>query len=66
MLSIYFHNDGSSPDNETGNYDVFTKINTELIYTGHLEGHVRGDWRDLIIEFACQLELEQSKENKNV
>ena len=63
MLVIYFHNNGTSPTSETGNYDIVVKINAQEIYVDHLEGHTRGDFRDLIIEWANQLQLEQWKEN---
>ena len=63
MLSVYFHNTGTTPTNETGSYDIFIKVNGEQIADDHIEDVPRGDWRDLIIEWACQLQLDQHKEN---
>jgi hypothetical protein len=62
MLLITFHND-STGTTEIGNYDVVTKVNYTTIWTGRLEEVPRGDWRDMIIELAYQLQLEQHKEN---
>ena len=63
MLTIYFHNNGTTPTNETGSYDIFIKVNGEQIADDHIEDVPRGDWRDLIIKWACQLQLDQHKEN---
>ena len=62
MLLITFHNDNTGTT-ETGNYDVIVKINYQTVYSGRLEGCERGDWRDMIISWANQLQLEQYKEN---
>jgi hypothetical protein len=64
MLAIYFHNNGTTPTNETGSYDIYVKINGDQIYTGRIKDVPRGDFRDLVIEWANQLQLEQVKENK--
>jgi hypothetical protein len=64
MLSVYFHNTGTTPTNETGDYDIYVKVNGDQIYTGHIEDVPRGDWRDLIIALACELQLDQRKECK--
>ena len=62
MLTVSFHNDGTSPNNETGSYDIQVMINYRTIHTGRLEDIPRGDWRDLVIALACELQLEQKKE----
>lgn len=66
MLKIYFHNDGTNPNEKLGNYSIEVFVNSQPIYSGRLEGHTRGDFRNLIIEWANQLQLEQRKENENV
>ena len=63
MLKIYFHNDGSSQNEKLGNYSIEVFVNSQPIYSGRLEDHTRGDFRNLIIEWANQLQLEQYKEN---
>ena len=65
MLIVSFHND-STGDEQIGNYDIVAQINYKTIYAGRVEGHERKDWRDLIIQWANQLQLEQRKENENV
>jgi hypothetical protein len=64
MLIVTFHNDSTGePTSKIGNYDVQVTVNGyKMLYTGRLEGHPRGDWRDLIIDWAEQLRLEQAKE----
>jgi hypothetical protein len=63
MLIITFHNDGTTSNKITGNYDIVAQVNYKTIYAGRLEGHTRGDFKNLIIEWANQLQLEQYKEN---
>ena len=63
MLLITFHNDGTSKTTEFGNYDIQVMINYRTIYAGRLENIPRGDWRNMIIEWANELQLEQYKEN---
>jgi hypothetical protein len=62
MLIIQFHNDNTG-DEQIGNYDVSTYINSERVWFGRIKGHERKDWRDLIIMFAEQLKKEQYGEN---
>jgi hypothetical protein len=60
MLIITFHNDGTGkPIEKVGNYDVQTFVNKREIYRGRVEGHLRQDWRDLIIQWAEQLKEEK-------
>ena len=64
MLIVTFHNDGTGePAEAVGNYDVQCFINRTEFYRGRVEGHERKDWRDLIIQWANQLQLEQYEEN---
>jgi hypothetical protein len=64
MLIVSFRNDGTGkPADKVGNYDVQVTVNGyKLLYTDKVKGHQRGDWRDLIIDWAEQLRLEQAKE----
>ena len=62
MLLITFHNDGTG-DTEIAHYDVVAQINYKIIWSGRIEYHVRGDFKDLVIELAEQFKLEQYKEN---
>jgi hypothetical protein len=66
MLIVTFHNDGTG-DQTTASYDIRVTVNEwKLLYTGKVENHTRGDFRDLIIDLAEQFKLEQHKENQNV
>jgi hypothetical protein len=62
MLTIRFHNDGSG-DDRVGNYDYTVDVNQHRVDIGRLEGHRRGDWRRLIIQWANQLQDEMDEEN---
>ena len=62
MLLVTFHNDGTG-DSETAHYDIVAQVNYQTIWTGRVEYHTRGDFRDLIIDLAEQFKLEQHKEN---
>jgi hypothetical protein len=58
MLKIYIVNDGTG-SNETGNYTLGVYLNDKWIAADRIEGHVRGDYRDLIIQWGKQLEAEK-------
>jgi len=58
MLIVTLHND-STGDEQIGNYNCRVFINRTLLYEGRVEGHLRHDWRDLIIQWAKQLEEEK-------
>ena len=62
MLLITFHNDSTSKTTDFGNYNIQCFVNKTKIYRGRVEGHERGDWRDLIIQWAEQLKLEQYRD----
>jgi hypothetical protein len=61
MLLITFQNDGTGTT-ESGNYDVTVQVNYQTVWTGRLEDSERGDWKNMIIDWACELQLDQRKE----
>lgn len=53
-LIVVFHNDGTG-DTRTGNYDVTVYLNDTALWVGRVEGHQRGDWRDLVCQLSDQI-----------
>jgi hypothetical protein len=48
VLLITCHNDLTGRD-PLANYDVVVRVNTRVIWTGHVEGHIREDgWVELL------------------
>jgi hypothetical protein len=58
MLHIHIHNIGTE-NTAVGNYEYEVFVNRKEIDKGKILGHSRGDYRDLIIQWAKQLEEEK-------
>ena len=49
-LILIFHNDGTGKFPTTGNYNVQIQINDRIIETGRLEGHLRVDGWEVLVQ----------------